>query len=166
MPQMPAIALDRTPAPGLRGPSRNALRTLLRIIAGSRAADAPPTLQPMKLLLRYSLVGAIATAAHYALLIVCVEVGHWQAWAASGFGAIAGSQVAFFGNRRFTFDFRGGLGKSWLRFHVTAIAGAVLGMLIVGGAVRLGVHYLIGQILATLAGLLLTFAINRVWTFR
>jgi len=120
----------------------------------------------MKLLLRYTLVGAIATTAHYALLIVCVEVGHWPAWAASGFGAVAGSQVAYFGNRRFTFAFRGSLGKSWIKFHATALAGALLGMLIVGGAVHLGLHYLIGQIVATLASLLLTFAINRTWSFR
>lgn len=120
----------------------------------------------MKQLLRYTVVGAVATAAHYALLVVCVERGHWAAWAASGFGAVVGAQVAYFGNRRYTFIFRGSLGKSWIRFHATALAGALLGMLIVGGAVRLGVHYLIGQVVATLASLLLTFAINRVWTFR
>jgi putative flippase GtrA len=39
-------------------------------------------------------------------------------------------------------------------------------MLIVGVAVTIGVHYLVGQVVATGASLLLTFAINRVWTFR
>lgn len=120
----------------------------------------------MKLLLRYTLVGAIATTAHYALLVICVELGHWPAWAASGFGAVVGSQVAYFGNRRYTFGYQGSLGKSWVRFHAAALAGAVLGMAIVGGAVHLGVHYLIGQVVATLASLLLTFTVNRVWSFR
>jgi putative flippase GtrA len=39
-------------------------------------------------------------------------------------------------------------------------------MLIVGASVRMGLHYLSGQVLATLASLVLTFAINRAWTFR
>jgi len=120
----------------------------------------------MKRLLRYTLVGAFATAAHYALLALCVEAGGWPAWLASGFGAVAGAQVAYFGNRRFTFAYRGGYRASWVKFQSTAALGALLGMLIVGIAVAQGLHYLAAQVLATLAGLLLTFAINRIWAFR
>jgi putative flippase GtrA len=39
-------------------------------------------------------------------------------------------------------------------------------MAIVALGVRLGLHYLIAQVIATLTSLLLTFAINRTWTFR
>lgn len=120
----------------------------------------------MKQLFRYTVVGAVATAAHYALLVLGVEVGGWPAWWASGIGAVFGAQVAYLGNRRYTFGYRGGIGGSWVRFQSTALAGAALGMLIVGAAVRLGWHYLLGQVAATLASLLLTFAINRLWTFR
>lgn len=120
----------------------------------------------MKQLFRYTVVGAVATATHYALLMLGVEVGGWPAWWASGFGAVAGAQVAYIGNRCYTFGFRGGIAGSWVKFQSTALAGAVLGMLIVGAAVHLGVHYLIGQLVATLAGLLLTFTINRLWSFR
>ena len=120
----------------------------------------------MMRLLRYTLVGAIATATHYALLALCVEVGAWPPWLASGLGAVVGAQVAYFGNRRFTFAYRGEVGSSWLRFQSTALLGALLGMLILGVAVHLGWHYLAAQVLATLAMLVLTFAINRAWTFR
>lgn len=120
----------------------------------------------MKRLLRYTFVGAVATAVHYALLALCVERGGWPAWLASGFGAVVGAQVAYLGNRRFTFSYRGAFGASWLKFQSTAIVGAVLGMAIVGTGVRLGWHYLVAQVVATLASLLLTFAINRGWTFR
>lgn len=120
----------------------------------------------MKRLLRYTAIGALATGVHYALLALCVEVGAWPAWLGSGFGAVVGAQVAYFGNRRFTFAYRGAIGASWLKFQSTALLGAVMGMLIVGTGVRLGWHYLVAQIVATLASLLLTFAINRGWTFR
>ncbi len=121
---------------------------------------------PIRQLYRYTVVGAVATATHYALLVLGVEAADWPAWWASGFGAVVGAQVAYIGNRRYTFDFRGAIRGSWLRFQTTALTGAVLGMLIVGGAVRLGLHYLIGQLAATLASLLLTFTINRLWSFR
>lgn len=123
-------------------------------------------MKPIRQLLRYTVVGAVATATHYALLVIGVEAAGWPAWWASGFGAVVGAQVAYVGNRRFTFGFRGATGSSWLRFQTTAIAGAVLGMAIVGAAVYVGLHYLIGQVAATLASLLLTFTINRLWSFR
>ncbi len=115
---------------------------------------------------RYTLVGAIATAVHYALLALAVELGHWPAFLGSGFGAVVGAQVAFFGNRAFTFGHAGELAPAWLKFQGTALFGAALGMVVVGAGVRLGLHYLAAQVIATLVSLLLTFAINRAWTFR
>jgi putative flippase GtrA len=114
---------------------------------------------------RYGLVGAVATAAHYALLATLVEWLQVPAWIASGLGAALGAQVAFVGNRRFTFDHRGALGPAWLKFQGTALIGALVGMAIVAGGVALGWHYLLAQVVATLAGLVLTFLINRRWTF-
>jgi putative flippase GtrA len=120
----------------------------------------------MKRLLRYTLVGAIATAVHYALLALCVEAGAWPAWLASGFGTVIGAQVAYLGNRQFTFAYRGAFGASWLKFQTTAAFGALLGMAVVGIAVHFGWHYLAAQVVATLAILLLTFVTNRLWAFR
>ena len=107
----------------------------------------------MPRLLRYATVGAVATAVHYLLLAACVELGGWPAFLASGFGAVVGAQVAYV------------LGRSWLRFQGTAIVGALFGMAVVALAVHLGWHYLLAQVLATALALLLTFAINRRWTF-
>jgi putative flippase GtrA len=115
---------------------------------------------------RYTLVGAFATAVHYLVLVAGVEGAGWPAWLGSGAGAVVGAQVAYAGNRWFTFAHRGGIGASWPRFMATALLGALLGMAIVALGVRLGVHYLLAQVIATLSGLLLTFAINRAWTFR
>ena len=117
-------------------------------------------------LFRYGLVGAVATAVHYLLLVLCVEAGGWPAWLASGFGAVVGAQMAYLGNRRFTFAHGGSAKASWPRFQVTALLGALLGMAVVALSVRAGLYYVLAQMLATALSLFLTFAINRVWTFR
>jgi len=120
----------------------------------------------VKRLARYAAVGLAATAAHYALLALAVEAGRWPAWLASGVGALLGAQIAFWGNRRYTFAHRGPWGPAWWRFHLTAGAGALLGMGLVAAGVRAGLHYLLAQAGATLAVMLAGFAANRAWAFR
>lgn len=115
--------------------------------------------------LRYAAVGVAATAAHWALLALLVEGAATPAWAASGAGAVLGAQVAFWGNRCFTFAHRGAMVPAWLRFMGTALLGAGVGMALVAAGVALGVHYLAAQALATGVVLVLTFAVNRRWTF-
>lgn len=114
---------------------------------------------------RYAFVGALATASHWALLALLVEERWAPAWLGSGAGALLGAQVAFAGNRWFTFEHRGPLAAAWWRFMGTALAGGLLGMAIVAGGVALGAHYLLAQAVATGTAMLLTFAINRHWTF-
>jgi putative flippase GtrA len=116
-------------------------------------------------LLRYAAVGAVATAAHWGLMAVLVEPGLAPAWLASGAGAVLGAQLAFAGNRVFTFGHRGPVAAAWWRFMGTAALGALAGMAVVALAVAAGLHYLLAQALATALVLLLTFAVNRRWTF-
>ena len=120
----------------------------------------------MRQLFRYAVVGAVATVAHYLIMVVCVEVAHWQAWLASGYGATIGAQIAYLGNRWFTFSSRASMGATWLRFQLLALAGACAGMVIVALGVHLGAYYLWAQMAATLTVMLLTFVANRAWTFR
>ena len=47
----------------------------------------------------------------------------------------------------------------------TALVGALFGMVVVALAVRAGWHYVLAQMLATGLALLLTYFINRRWTF-
>jgi putative flippase GtrA len=116
-------------------------------------------------LARYALVGLVATVTHWALLVAAVEWTHWPAWPASGLGAVVGAQVAYAGNRRFTFRHRGGWLVSWRRFQWTAAGGAVLSMALVAVAQAAGLHYLIGQCVATGVAMLATYAINLRWSF-
>jgi putative flippase GtrA len=115
---------------------------------------------------RYLVVGVLATLVHWALLALLVEAFGVAAWLGSGAGAVFGAQVAFFANRRFTFDHDGALLPAWWRFMGTAAAGALLGMAIVGAGVAAGLHYLLAQAIATTTVVVVTFAVNRRWTFR
>lgn len=119
----------------------------------------------MSALLRYSLVGVLATAAHWLLLAGLVEGAAIAPWLASGCGAVLGAQLAFFANRRYTFSHQGAVLPAWWRFMGTALLGALLGMAVVAVGVAAGLHYLGAQALATLCAMLLTYLINRCWTF-
>ena len=67
--------------------------------------------------LRYAAVGALATAVHYLVLVLSVEVATWPAYLGSGLGAVIGAQVAYLGNRHYTFAHRGPVAASWPRFQ-------------------------------------------------
>jgi len=116
---------------------------------------------------KYAAVGAVATAAHYAILVGLVEAGWLAAARAAAVGAWVGAQVAFAGNAAFTFRAMGSGATvgAWLRFQVTAIVGAAISFTIVHVGTRIGVHYLIAQVVATLVALVVTFEINRRWSF-
>ncbi len=118
-----------------------------------------------KRFLQYAAVGAVATAAHYAILVGLVEAGLLAPPRAAALGAWVGAQVAFAGNVAFTFRGSGATLGAWLRFQITAVVGAVLSFALVALGVRIGLHYLLAQIVATLINLVVTFEINRRWSF-
>jgi len=118
-----------------------------------------------KRFLQYAAVGAVATAVHYAILIGLVEGDLLAPQRAAALGAWIGAQVAFAGNAAFTFRGNGATVGAWLRFQVTAVIGAVLSFALVALGVHLGLHYLLAQIAATLINVVVTFEINRRWSF-
>lgn len=115
--------------------------------------------------LRYAGVGVVATAAHYALLAALVELAHWPAPAGAAAGAVFGAQVAFAGNRGFTFAHTGPWLGAWWRFQATAVLGAGVSAATVAIAQAAGLHYLAGQVIGTGLALALTFSVNRAWSF-
>ena len=115
--------------------------------------------------LRYATVGGVATAAHYTLLALLVEAAHWPAPLAAGAGAALGAQLGFVGNRVFTFAHQGAWLPAWWRFQLTALLGGVTSMAVVALGSWLGLHYLLAQAAATLLVLVLTYMVNKRWTF-
>ncbi len=119
----------------------------------------------MKRFARYAMVGAVATAVHYAILTACVEAKWLAPELAAALGAWVGAQVAFVGNARFTFGGAPRTVVAWLRFQIVAVLGAIISFAIVGAGVRAGWHYLLAQVLATCVALVVTYEINRRWSF-
>lgn len=116
---------------------------------------------------RYSFAGGFATAVHYLVLLALVQTLRIPAGIAAGLGSLCGAAVAYLGNRHFTF--RASKAPHRLaapRFMLVAGFGAAVS----AGDVSLGTalshtHYLAWQVLASGITLLLTYGLNRRWTF-
>lgn len=116
--------------------------------------------------LRYSLVGAVGTATQYVLLVVLVQASAVNPVLASTVGAVAGAIVNYALNHRYTFESRRRHRESLPRFMAIAAAGVAINAALLAALVNgLGIHYLVAQVVATLAVLGVTFLANRAWTF-
>lgn len=115
----------------------------------------------------YTLAGGTATAAHYAVLLVLVEVFAMSPAVAAALGALCGAAVSYLINRQITFPGTAVHHQQAIpRFLLVAVTGAVLnGGLVWAGVHMLGWHYLAAQAVATLVVLGLTYRLNRFWTF-
>lgn len=116
---------------------------------------------------RYCVVGAGGTLAHYLVLMVLMSSGLAAPAAASSAGAVVGSIVNYQLNYHFTFDSKESHAKAGPRFFLVAIAGLFLNWLaMVFFAERLKVHYLLAQFGATALVLFVTFVVNSAWSFK
>lgn len=117
----------------------------------------------------YAMVGAVGTLVQYAFLFASVSWLHLlDPVKATVIGAFLGAVVNYILNARFTF--RQSSGSHQVKFAKFA-ATAVLGMLLNGLIMHvlnqvMGLNYMLVQLIATVTVLLLTYSINRAWTFR
>lgn len=119
-------------------------------------------------ILIYGALGLVGTAAHYAVLLVCVEVLMLNAVLASSVGFIVGAIVNHSLNRRFLFHrTRRSYSASALLFFVVAVIGFFLNLGIVATTTSFWAwHYLVAQLAATGSVFIVTFLLNKVWTFQ
>ncbi|MES2412773.1 MAG: GtrA family protein [Pseudomonadota bacterium] len=115
----------------------------------------------------YTLAGGIATAAHYVVLLVLVEIFGLSPAPSAVAGALVGAAVSYMVNRRITFPGSTVRHQSAVpRFLAVAGAGALVnGVVVWTGVHWLSWHYLAAQVLASLIVLCLTYSLNRYWTF-
>ena len=115
---------------------------------------------------RYLLVGLLATAIHYALLVALVELAGAAAAPSAAFGAACGALAAYAGNCRFTFPSGAAHARALPRFlAVAALGAAANGAIVWTGTQILGMHYLAPQVIATSIVVWSGFVLNRRWSF-
>lgn len=130
----------------------------------------PPPAGPLRELARkfvtFAGVGAIGTAAQYAILIALVQVLNMPALLATSLGFLAGALINYRLNYRYTFRSRKRHREALLKFMLVAAVGFCLnGALMALGEHVLHLYYLFSQVLATGAVLLWGFTGNHLWTF-
>jgi putative flippase GtrA len=117
--------------------------------------------------LGYAFVGAIGTVVQYAVLVMGVSVIGSTPLVASSVGGVFGAITNYLLNYRFTFRSRKSHSEALLKFIAVALVGLLINGAVIDVATRFfGVHYLVGQVIATVTVLLFGFAANRIWTFK
>lgn len=123
-------------------------------------------MKPFERFLRFAGVGAIATAIHYAVLLLLVEAGNVPAVAASSLGFACGAAFSYLANHRWTFARRADHSSAAVRY---------VGMLGVGFALNaavvwllhnvLGLWYVAAQVFSTALGLFVNYVIASRWVY-
>ena len=117
--------------------------------------------------MRYAAAGAVGTLAHYAVLLGLVEGRHVTPTVGTTLGFATGAGVNYALNHRLTFQSAQKHRVALPKFLTIAALGLLVNGTIVTVGVRwLGLHYFIPQLAATGTVLLITFFLNRAWTFR
>lgn len=114
---------------------------------------------------RFLMVGGLATALHYVILIGLVQWGGLGATLSSSLGFAVSALVNYLLNRRFTFKSDASHAAALPRFATIALTGLVLNAAVMASLVQLHVPYLLAQAVATATTVLWNYALNRRWTF-
>jgi len=115
---------------------------------------------------RYCFIGGLATCVHYTVLLGLVKLVEIQPFLATAIGAIVGALFAYIGNKRFSFLSDAQHRVALPRFSIIAALGAIINSLLVwSGTMLMNWNYFIPQIAATLIVAVITYYLNRTWTF-
>lgn len=116
--------------------------------------------------LRFATVGAVGTAAQYAVLWGGVTFATLPATGASAMGFVLGALINYLLNYHITFASDRPHFDAATRFFSVAGAGLAIntGLMHVQ-TIWFGWHYLVAQVVATAVVLGWNFIVNRIWTF-
>ena len=114
---------------------------------------------------RFVIIGGLATAVQYVLLVVLVHAG-MHAVLASSIGFAISAVVNYLLNRRFTFGVEVKHARALPRFLLVALSGlACNGLLLALFVGPAGLHFVPAQLIATAGTLVWNFVLHRAWTF-
>lgn len=114
----------------------------------------------------FGTVGAAATALHYFVLIILVELLGVGPTMASSAGFVAGGTLNYILNKRFTFRSARPDRSAVPRFLIVALVGTAANAAVVWTLTAVfTVPYLLAQVVATGSVLIWNFLANKHWTF-
>ncbi len=116
-------------------------------------------------LVRFALVGAVATGIQYAILVVLVRGAVTGPTVASCIGFVVSAGANYSLNYRFTFRSRNRHAGAIVKFLLLAGAGLALNAGLMRLLTALGWNYILAQLCATGVVLLWNFFGNSLWTF-
>lgn len=114
---------------------------------------------------RFALVGGLATAIQYVILILLVRGLEMAPTLASSLGFVLSAGVNYLLNYRFTFRSRRPHGPAVVKFGLLAGAGLLINAAVMHLLVAASVNYLLAQVGATGLVLFWNFIGNTLWTF-
>ncbi|WP_165837199.1 GtrA family protein [Phenylobacterium hankyongense] len=123
----------------------------------------PPRL--LRQFLSFASVGVAAVAVHYTVLAILVEVLGRGKVLSTTIGFFTGGAVSYSLNRWLTFDARPALAASFLKFLALIAIGGAINAAIVAALIRVGLHYLAAQVVATGVVLFWNFGSARLLVF-
>lgn len=114
----------------------------------------------------YGAIGLVGTLAHFITLMLLVELFSIPVVLSSSVGFILGALINHELNRIVLFaDTTRSRTESGIRFLSTAAIGFCINVALMTALVLAGAHYILAQLIATGIVFLVTFFINRRWTF-
>jgi putative flippase GtrA len=118
-------------------------------------------------LTRYAGAGAVGTALQYLILMAGVELLGLAPVVAAVLGAVGATIVNYTLNYHLTFASTRSHKETFPRFVCAALLSVLLtGALVELTTVHLGLHYLLGQLVATGTVVITGFVVSKTWVFR
>lgn len=112
-------------------------------------------------------VGAIATLCHYLLLIILVELFSIGVLIASTSGAVLGGCISYYLNRKMTFQSNIAHKTVVPKFIVVSVLAVTLNVLLMKFFTQvIFLPYLFAQCITTVLLIIITFGLNKVWSFK
>lgn len=116
--------------------------------------------------IRFLLVGASATALHYAVMTALLLSGQLPPGPSSACGFAVSSVFNYLANARFTFDSEGGHGQKVPRFVLVSLCGLALNQIVLLGLLSFSLPVAAAQLAATGAVVFWNYVLSSIWTFR
>ena len=117
-------------------------------------------------ILRFLVVGGIATITHYVILVALVELTGMRPVLATSIGYAVGVVTSFVLNRKYTFRNQSSVARTFAKYCLVYVIGMGLNAALMVTVMAQGVPYLIAQIVATALVLVWSFLGSRFVVFR